>query len=185
MQRPACVPGALRLAVPPPACARPRRAPNAAAAANCTPAQPARSPAPRRTALALRTRHARAVRLRAAPPSGVAAPLSPGGAAVAPAAEADAGGTASAAAAAVGLVESAETRVCGAAADVAGALALLLREVDAVAAAPPPFASGLLRLEVALPRGTDALAWLRSLPAQARPCAPYCVVSWFREPGLY
>ena len=53
-------------------------------------------------------------------------------------------------------------------------LALLLAAVDEVAAAPPRFASGVLRLEVALPRGTDALDWLRSLPAQAR-CIAACL----------
>ncbi len=111
---------------------------------------------------------------RAAPPAeaNVAAPAGDAAtalAATAPAAlEPDAAGVVSAALASICLVETAETRRVGVASDVAGALALLASALDSVADAPPPFGSGVLRLEAALPRGTDALDWLRSLPPQAR-----------------
>ena len=87
-----------------------------------------------------RTRGARGARLRAAPLSGgVVAPQSPGGAlGREPPCDADApDAAATAVVAAVPLVDTAETRRVGTAADVAGALALLAAAVDAVAAAPP------------------------------------------------
>lgn len=79
-------------------------------------------------------------------------------------------------------VELAATRACGVAPDARSGMAALLLLLEDTASeaklvaqrrlAPPAAVSGLLRLEVALPHTTDALAWLRSLPAQARVGVP-------------
>lgn len=78
-----------------------------------------------------------------------------------------AGGLSSVATAERVPVETALTSVVGTAPHVPGALALLRAALLRAQADPsrPHFNSGLLRLEVALPRGSDPLAWLRALPA--------------------
>lgn len=69
--------------------------------------------------------------------------------------------------AAVCQVEAAATHVVGAAATVVQGLAVL-RQALGQQAEWAAFGSGVLRLEVHLPRGIQALQWLRGLPQEVR-----------------
>jgi hypothetical protein len=69
---------------------------------------------------------------------------------------------------AVCQVETASTVACGAASCVADGLRLLRAALQDTRPGARCFGSGLLRLEVALPRGVVPLTWLRHLPQEVR-----------------
>ena len=68
------------------------------------------------------------------------------------------------------FVDSAITRTVGCSASISQALASLRAELEALPI--NSFPSGVLRLEVVLPRGLDSLAWLRTLPGGSSPLLP-------------
>ena len=70
--------------------------------------------------------------------------------------------------AAVCQVEAAATHVVGAATTVAQGLPMLRLALGEQAVWAASFGSGVLRLEVQLPRGIQALQWLRGLPQEVR-----------------
>lgn len=70
--------------------------------------------------------------------------------------------------AAVCQVEAASTHVVGAAHTVVQGLDVLRQALGAHTHGAQPFGSGVLRLEVHLPRGIQAVQWLRGLPQEVR-----------------